>query len=66
MRALQGDYAVGQVFLPRDPAKYEAAKAAVHSVAANQGHALLGWRKVPTDNRWGGGRKGWEARQRPP
>ncbi len=48
---LQGDYAVGMVFLPQDPAQYEAAKAAVHKVAANQGHSVLGWRRVPTDNR---------------
>jgi glutamate synthase domain-containing protein 1 len=50
----QGDYAVGQVFLPRDdPAAYDKAKAAIHKVAANQGHTVLGWRRVPTDNRWG-------------
>lgn len=49
----QGDYAVGQVFLPReDPAAYDKAKAAIHKVAANQGHTVLGWRRVPTDNRW--------------
>ncbi|KAL4421584.1 hypothetical protein ABPG75_010875, partial [Micractinium tetrahymenae] len=46
----QGDYAVGMVFLPQDPAQYETAKAAVHKVAANQGHTVLGWRRVPTDN----------------
>lgn len=42
---------MGMVFLPQDPAQYEAAKAAVHKVAANQGHSVLGWRRVPTDNR---------------
>ena len=46
----QGDYAVGQVFLPHDEATYEKAKAAIHKVAANQGHTVLGWRRVPTDN----------------
>lgn len=46
-----GDYAVGQVFMPTDEATREKAKAAIHKVAANQGHTVLGWRRVPTDNR---------------
>ena len=46
----QGDYAVGQAFLPTDPEPYEAAKAAIAKVCDNQGHTLLGWRRVPTDN----------------
>ena len=46
----QGDYAVGQAFLPTDPEQYEAAKAAIAKVCGNQGHTLLGWRRVPTDN----------------
>ncbi|KAI7845826.1 hypothetical protein COHA_000736 [Chlorella ohadii] len=46
----QGDYAVGQVFLPKDPILYDQAKKVIHQVAANQGHDLLGWRHVPTDN----------------
>ena len=120
----QGDYAVGQVFLPTDPIQHEAAKKAIaqvgadllgrrallfvapvskpfvrppkaaiaelggwvrgwaqssgantgglrdapawltgapatrasppSQVAANQGHEVLGWRRVPTDNRRGG------------
>lgn len=48
--ALQGDYAIGQIFLPKDPELYEAAKAAIHKTAVNAGHEILGWRKVPTDN----------------
>lgn len=100
--AAQGDYAVGQVFLPKDPILYDQAKKVIHQVrcpgrllhtlrcplhilrrrafsraavgvpcrtlapklkvpfplplqhhaqvAANQGHDLLGWRHVPTDN----------------
>ena len=50
-RLLQGDYAVGQVFLPSDPEEYETAKGLLLKVAANQGHELLGWRRVPTNNR---------------
>ncbi|KAL4855140.1 Glutamate synthase [NADH] [Chlorella vulgaris] len=45
-----GDYAVGQVFMPTDEATREKAEAAIHKVAANQGHTVLGWRRVPTDN----------------
>lgn len=37
-------------FLPNDPKKYEQAKLCVESVAANQGHEILGWRSVPTNN----------------
>lgn len=48
----QGDYAVGQVFLPTDPIQYEQAKKVIHQVASNQGHEVLGWRRVPTDNRY--------------
>ena len=47
----QGDYAIGMVFLPREADKYEAAKTAISQVAKNQGHELLGWRSVPTNNR---------------
>ena len=47
---------MGQVFLPHDEETCEKAKAAIHKVAANQGHTVLGWRRVPTDNRWVGGR----------
>ncbi len=43
------------VFLPRDPELYETAKAAIHKVAVNLGNEILGWRKVPTDNRCAGG-----------
>lgn len=53
MPTLQGDYAIGMVFLPRDPELYETAKAAIHKVAVNMGNAILGWRKVPTNNRCG-------------
>ena len=44
-----GAYAVGAFFLPRDDRLRAAAKAAVADVAAELGHPLLGWRRVPTD-----------------
>ena len=37
-------------FMPNDAASYEKAKAALEQVAENQGHKVLGWRKVPTSN----------------
>lgn len=46
-----GDYAVGMFFLPTEADKYAAAKAAIAKVTANQGHEVLAWRKVPTDNK---------------
>eukprot|EP00887_Chlorella_sp_A99_P003952 scaffold11.g3952.t1 len=46
----QGDYAIGQVFLPRDRAKYDRVKDFVNRVCASRGHQVLGWRRVPTDN----------------
>ncbi len=46
-----GRYATGLAFLPRDPVEREHAKAAVESLAVEEGCALLGWRTVPTDNR---------------
>lgn len=55
----QGDYAIGQLFLPRDPELYETAKAAIHKAAVYLGNDILAWRKVPTDNRCGS----WAGRQ---
>ncbi len=45
-----GDYACGNVFLPRQPATLEAGVAALESVAAQEGQNVLGWREVPTDS----------------
>ncbi|WP_286240242.1 glutamate synthase large subunit [Neptuniibacter halophilus] len=43
-------YAVGMVFLPRDPAKAEQARAAVNQAIVNEGLDAAGWRVVPTDD----------------
>lgn len=46
-----GQYAVGQVFLPQDEQQRDAAKRVMEAVAAELGHEVLAWRRVPTDNR---------------
>ncbi|KAF6263375.1 hypothetical protein COO60DRAFT_459133 [Scenedesmus sp. NREL 46B-D3] len=46
-----GEYAVGQVFLPRDDAERSKAKCIMERVAAKLGHDSLTWRSVPTNNR---------------
>ena len=45
-----GHYAIGQLFLPRDPAERERAIAIVERSVKVEGLALLGWRDVPVDN----------------
>ncbi|HJP22798.1 MAG TPA: glutamate synthase large subunit [Alphaproteobacteria bacterium] len=45
-----GEYAVGNVFLPLQPAALEAGVAALESVTAQEGQTVLGWREVPTDS----------------
>ena len=45
-----GDYAVGMVFLPRDPTKCDLAAAAVEKAIDQEGQILIGWRDVPVDN----------------
>jgi len=42
-----GEYGVGQVFLPLDPARRKAAEAVVERVVDEEGQRLLGWRTVP-------------------
>src|SRR5262245_19466859 len=42
-----GEYGVGMVFLPRDPAERAAAEALIESTAAEEGQRVLGWRNVP-------------------
>ncbi|WIA23003.1 hypothetical protein OEZ85_001356 [Tetradesmus obliquus] len=46
-----GEYAVGQVFLPRDEAQRNKAKCIMERVAAKLGHDSFTWRTVPTNNR---------------
>lgn len=45
-----GDYAVGQVFLPREETARGACLRAFETVVPAEGQELLGWRDVPVDN----------------
>ncbi|PPR62436.1 MAG: Ferredoxin-dependent glutamate synthase 1, partial [Alphaproteobacteria bacterium MarineAlpha4_Bin2] len=46
----KGDYAVGMIFLPRDPTKCDLAASAVEKAIDQEGQILIGWRDVPVDN----------------
>src|SRR5262245_1654367 len=45
-----GHYAVGYVFMPRDPEWRKVIFDIFAEVVADEGQVLLGWREVPTDN----------------
>jgi len=45
-----GQYGVGMVFLPRDPASRLACEYEVERAVKDEGQLLLGWRDVPVDN----------------
>jgi glutamate synthase (NADPH/NADH) large chain len=45
-----GHYAVGYVFMPRDPEWRQVILDIYADVIAREGQVLLGWREVPTDN----------------
>src|SRR5215212_8826094 len=45
-----GQYAVGFVFMPRDPEWRQVITEIFSEVIAREGQVLLGWREVPTDN----------------
>jgi hypothetical protein len=45
-----GHYAVGFLFLPRDPEWRDTIRKTYEEVAAQEGMKILGWRNVPTDN----------------
>src|SRR5438874_1733985 len=45
-----GQYGVGVVFLPRDPASRVACEYEIERAIKDEGQALLGWRDVPVDN----------------
>ena len=45
-----GSYAVGVVFLPRDPQAYMECQSLVEQCIEELGQETLGWRKVPTSN----------------
>src|SRR5436309_1935722 len=44
-----GTYGVGMVFLPEEAEQAQACGALVEKVVAEEGQALLGWRRVPVD-----------------
>src|SRR5687767_2340745 len=46
----RGQYGVGMVFLPRDPASRIACEYEIERAIKDEGQALLGWRDVPVDN----------------
>ncbi|WP_374304937.1 glutamate synthase large subunit [Methylocella sp.] len=45
-----GDYAVGALFLPRDPEGRRIVEDVIEKVVAEEGQILLGWRDTPVDN----------------
>jgi glutamate synthase (NADPH) large chain len=45
-----GQYGVGMVFLPRDPASRLACEYEIERAIKDEGQVLLGWRDVPVDN----------------
>jgi glutamate synthase (NADPH/NADH) large chain len=45
-----GQYGVGMVFLPRDPASRIACEYEIERAIKEEGQTLLGWRDVPVDN----------------
>src|SRR5215831_4519880 len=45
-----GQYGVGMVFLPREPASRVACEQEIERAIAAEGQILLGWRDVPTEN----------------
>ena len=45
----EGEYGVGMVFLPQDPAPLAACVAHIEKVVVDEGLTLLGWRDVPID-----------------
>ncbi|MCX7005616.1 MAG: glutamate synthase large subunit [bacterium] len=44
---VRGDYAIGMVFLPAEPARAQRCQQAFEAIIAAEGGALLGWRDVP-------------------
>ena len=45
-----GQYGVGMIFLPRDPASRSACEYEIERAVKDEGQAVLGWRDVPVDN----------------
>jgi len=45
-----GQYGVGMIFLPKDPALRDGIKAEIAKIISAEGQTLLGWRDVPVNN----------------
>lgn len=45
-----GDYGVGMIFLPREPASREACEQELERMVKKEGQVVLGWRDVPVDS----------------
>ena len=45
-----GEYAVGYLFMPRDPEWRQAIRNVYEEITVREGLRVLGWREVPTDN----------------
>ncbi|HEY6240230.1 MAG TPA: glutamate synthase large subunit [Burkholderiales bacterium] len=45
-----GEYGVGMVFLPKEPASHLACEYEIERAIKDEGQVLLGWRDVPVDN----------------
>ncbi len=45
-----GHYAVGVVYVPKDPEAYEETKSIVENCVEEMGQEIIGWRRVPTAN----------------
>ncbi len=45
-----GQYGVGMIFLPQEPASRMACEQEIERAIASEGQVLLGWRDVPVDN----------------
>ena len=48
----RGEYGTGLVFLPSDAADRKVCQDQLEKIIGEEGQSLLGWREVPTDNRY--------------
>lgn len=46
----EGEYAVGNFFLPRDSRSRKKCEAAINEIVAEENQTFIGWRNVPVDN----------------
>jgi glutamate synthase (ferredoxin) len=45
-----GQFGVGMLFMPKNPAEREAVKTAFSKIITEEGQPIIGWRDIPTDN----------------